>query len=181
MNLWAKIGREMQKNGSDSVKLAERPTPSGQVGLFDDHRQSGRLRRFAGALHADGRKINGCDAKTLSGEPDAVAAIAISGNKNLAARGQTMSLRAQISVRLFAVHWLGLREAFVPHLLRTCPLVVVHDSSPQYLIPESFQNGRGRALGETGEGSVSDYATQELAPLLRLSADCNVISQHLFG
>src|SRR5208283_5035338 len=155
MNSRAQIGREMQKDGSDCVKLAYRPSPCGEVGLFDGHCQAGRLRRFAGALHADGREINGGDAKTLSGEPDAVAAIAISGNKNLAARGQTMSLRAQISVRLFAVHWLSLREAFVPHLLRTCPLVVVHDSSPQYLIPESFQNGRGRALGETGDGPVS--------------------------
>src|SRR5208283_1928000 len=155
MNLRANTGREMQKDGYNSVKLANRPSPLGEVGLFDGHCKAGRLCRFAGARDSDGRKISGGDLEALLGEPDAVATIAIPRNKNLAAESEAVNLRAQIGVRLFAVHRLNLRETFVPHLLRTCPLVVVHDSSPQYLIPESFQNGRGRARGETGDGPVS--------------------------
>jgi len=85
MNLRAKVGWEMQKDAGNSVKLAKRPIPCGKVGLFDGHCQSGRLRRFAGALYADGRKINGGDLEALPGEPNAVAAIAVAGNKNPAA------------------------------------------------------------------------------------------------
>src|SRR5208337_580856 len=103
MNLRAKNRRKMQKDGGDGVKLAKRPSPCGQVGLFDGHCQSGRLRRLEGSLYADGRKIHCGDLEALSGEPDAIAAIAIAGNKNLAARNKAMCLRAQISVRLFAV------------------------------------------------------------------------------
>jgi len=73
----------MQKDGSDSVKIANRPIPCGKVGLFDGHREPSCLRRFAGALDAHGRYINGAHAKTLRGEPDAVAAVAIAGTRIL--------------------------------------------------------------------------------------------------
>ena len=129
----------MLKDGGDAIKLGNRPSSIGKISLFDGHRQSGRLLRFARARYANGRKINSADAKTLPGEPEAIATVTIAGNKYLAAGSQAGHLRAQISLWLLAVNRLRQRKAFVPHFLRIRPLVVSHIPSSRHI---TFQNAR---------------------------------------
>ena len=53
VNFVPNIGRQVQKDRKDSVKVTERPVPGGEVGLLDSHVDARRVRPLQGSFHAD--------------------------------------------------------------------------------------------------------------------------------